>query len=158
MRITGILPCSAGKEGKLCGLTEPFSCPVGRAQLVPAFGFNATILQVVTSGISIRIADRSIRRRTETLMKNAILFLSIAALSATGCAWGHKQNHQTYGGPPYGPAHDRPFPVGPVSDSHWETQQTTAQAADLVFYEHECRYDTTKHVETAQLSRRAKKH
>ncbi|MFN0019393.1 MAG: hypothetical protein ACKVP0_14100 [Pirellulaceae bacterium] len=91
-------------------------------------------------------------------MKYTLLILSLIALAA-GCAGPHhKQSHHTYGGPPYGPAHDRPFPVGQVSDSHWETQQTNAEAADFIFYDHEFRYDTTKHVETAQLSPLAKKH
>ncbi len=93
-------------------------------------------------------------------MKYTLLILSLVALAASGCAWPyHHSDHtcKTYGGPPYGPAHDRPFPVGQVSDSHWETQQTNAEAADFIFYDHEFRYDTTKHVETAQLSPRAKK-
>jgi len=92
-------------------------------------------------------------------MKPALLTtLSLACLLAAGCAWGHKQSHKTYGGPPYGPPHDRPFPVGQVTDSHWETQQTNAEAADFIFYDHEFRYDTEHHVDTAQLSPRAKKH
>jgi hypothetical protein len=90
-------------------------------------------------------------------MKYTALILSLVAL-AVGCAGPHKQSHHTYGGPPYGPPHDRPFPVGQVSDSHWETQQTNAEAADFIFYDHEFKYDTTKHVETAQLSPLAKKH
>jgi hypothetical protein len=76
-------------------------------------------------------------------MKHTILFLAIAAAALSGCAWnefdacsgghhGHRHGHgKIYGGPPYGPAHDRPFPVGQVSDSFWETQQTNAEAADL---------------------------
>jgi hypothetical protein len=91
-------------------------------------------------------------------MKYTLLILSLVALAA-GCAGPHtKQSHHTYGGPPYGPAHDRPFPVGQVSDSHWETQQTNAEAADFIFYDHEFKFDTTKHVDTAQLSPLAKKH
>ena len=84
--------------------------------------------------------------------------LATACLLISGCAWGQKQSHRAYGGPPYGPPHDRPFPVGQVTDSFWETQQTNAEAADFIFYDHEFRYDTTKHVETAQLSPLAKKH
>ena len=42
-----------------------------------------------------------------------------------------------YGGPPYGPEHDRPFPLGQVTDAFWETQQTNAEAADFIFYDHE---------------------
>ena len=86
--------------------------------------------------------------------------LAAACLLISGCAGTHhhKQSHKTYGGPPYGPAHDRPFPVGQVTDSFWETQQTNAEAADFIFYDHEFRYDTTTHMETAQLSPLAKKH
>lgn len=90
-------------------------------------------------------------------MKHSLLILSIVVFTC-GCAWGHKQSHKTYGGPPYGPAHDRPLPLGQVTDSHWETQQTNAEAADFLFYDHEFRYDTAKHVETAQLSPLGKKH
>ena len=35
------------------------------------------------------------------------------------------------------PGYDRPFPLGQVTDSFWETQQTNAEAADFVFYDHE---------------------
>ena len=42
-----------------------------------------------------------------------------------------------YGGPPYGPRYDRPFPLGHVTDAFWETQQTNAEAADFIFHEHE---------------------
>ncbi|NQU21693.1 MAG: hypothetical protein HQ567_10445 [Candidatus Nealsonbacteria bacterium] len=37
------------------------------------------------------------------------------------------------GDPPY----DRPFPLGQVTDAFWETQQTNAEAADFIFYDHE---------------------
>ncbi len=84
--------------------------------------------------------------------------LAALCLLASGCV-GHKHGHKTYGGPPYGPPHDRPFPVGQVTDAHWETQQTNAEAADFIFYDHEFRYDATgNHVDTAQLSPLAKKH
>ena len=84
--------------------------------------------------------------------------LAVACLLLSGCAGPHKHGHKGYGGPPSGPPHDRPFPVGQVTDSHWETQQANAEAADFIFYDHEFRYDTTKHVDTAQLSPLAKKH
>lgn len=51
-----------------------------------------------------------------------------------------------------GPAHDRPFPLGQVTDAHWETQQTNAEASDFVFFEHEFAKDT------AQLAPSAKRH
>jgi hypothetical protein len=98
-------------------------------------------------------------------MKHTILFLAIIAAALSGCAWndfdactgghhGHRHggHGKIYGGPPYGPAHDRPFPVGQVSDSFWETQQTNAEAADFIFHDHEFRYDT------AELAPGAKRH
>lgn len=51
-----------------------------------------------------------------------------------------------------GPAHDRPFPIGHVSDAHWETQQTNAEAADFIFFDHEFVG------ETAELAPGAKRH
>jgi len=51
-----------------------------------------------------------------------------------------------------GPGADRPFPLGQVSDSFWETQQTNAEAADFIFYDHEFKGNT------AELAPGAKKH
>jgi hypothetical protein len=51
-----------------------------------------------------------------------------------------------------GAAYDRPFPLGQVTDSHWETQQTNAEAADFIFYDHEFLG------ETANLGPSAKRH
>ena len=51
-----------------------------------------------------------------------------------------------------GPAYDRPFPLGQVTDSHWEAQQTNAEAADFIFYDHE--FEGT----TAQLTPGGRKH
>src|SRR6476620_11868323 len=89
-------------------------------------------------------------------MKYALLILSLVTLTASGCAWPYF-GKKSYGGPPYGPPHDRPFPLGQVTDAHWETQQTNAEAADFIFYDHEFRYDPTTHQETAELAPRAKK-
>ena len=86
--------------------------------------------------------------------------LALTCLIALGCAGPHhhKQSHKGYGGPPYGPPHDRPFPVGQVTDSFWETQQANAEAADFIFYDHEFKRLTTgNHEETAQLAPLAKK-
>lgn len=87
--------------------------------------------------------------------------LALICLAATGCATccgdGHGHGHRAYGGPPLGPAHDRPFPLGQVTDSFWETQQTNAEAADFIFYDHEFRYDTKNHVDTAELAPGGKK-
>jgi hypothetical protein len=43
-----------------------------------------------------------------------------------------------------GPPYDRPFPLGQVSDSHWETQQTNAEASDFILYDHEFVGNTAK--------------
>jgi len=94
-------------------------------------------------------------------MKHTILFLAIAAAALSGCAWndfdacgtGNCSPHSArHFGKRYGAPHDRPFPVGQVSDSFWETQQTNAEAADFIFYDHEFRYDT------AELAPGAKRH
>ena len=82
-------------------------------------------------------------------MHRLFLTLAFAATILAGC----RNNNRNQG-----PQHDRPFPLGQVSDSHWETQQTNAEAADFVFYDHEFRYDTKTHVDTADLTPGAKKH
>jgi hypothetical protein len=51
-----------------------------------------------------------------------------------------------------GPGADRPFPLGQVTDSFWESQQTNAEAADFIFYDHEFRGST------AELAPGGKKH
>jgi hypothetical protein len=51
-----------------------------------------------------------------------------------------------------GPPYDRPFPLGQVTDSHWETQQTNAEASDFILYDHEFVGNT------AQLNTGGKKH
>jgi hypothetical protein len=43
-----------------------------------------------------------------------------------------------------GPPYDRPFPLGQVTDSHWDTQMTNAQASSFIFYDHEFLGDTVK--------------
>src|SRR6266436_3367547 len=91
------------------------------------------------------------RRRNYMTRTFILLTLTLVVL---GCHHGgddcdaNGRRRGSYGGP----AADRPFPLGQVTDSHWETQQTNAEAADFIFYDHEFRYDTTQHVETAQLS------
>ena len=57
-----------------------------------------------------------------------------------------------------GPGADRPFPIGQVTDSFWETQQTNAEAADFIFYDHEFRWDSKNRVDTAELTPGGKKH
>ena len=59
----------------------------------------------------------------------ATSLLAVAAIFAAlmnGCRSPHA-----------GPKYDRPFPLGQVTDSFWETQQTNAEAADFIFYDHE---------------------
>jgi hypothetical protein len=57
----------------------------------------------------------------------------MGCLLAIGChSYSHAPKEQQLG-PPY----DHPFPVGQVTDAHWETQQTNAEAADFIFYDHE---------------------
>jgi hypothetical protein len=43
-----------------------------------------------------------------------------------------------------GPAYDRPYPLGVVTDDFWETQQTNAEAADFIFFDHEFEGNTAK--------------
>lgn len=93
----------------------------------------------------------------------AIVTLCLTGLALVGCAHDGQQIHggtggKIYGGPPRGPAHDRPFPIGQVTDAFWETQQTNAEAADFVIYDHEFRWDTQRSADTAQLTPGGKKH
>lgn len=78
-----------------------------------------------------------------------MLIVAVLGLSALGCS-GPRAGCGPSGGRlgglfargQQGPAYDRPFPLGQVSDSHWETQQTNAEAADFIFYDHEFVGDT----------------
>jgi hypothetical protein len=67
-----------------------------------------------------------------------LLAAALCGASLTGCQCGG------WGARDAGCEHDRPFPLGHVSDSFWETQQTNAEAADFVFYDHEFRGDTAE--------------
>ena len=92
-------------------------------------------------------------------MKRTSLALILAAVLGChhhrdDCYGGHGHRRGAYNGPPA----DRPFPLGQVTDSHWETQQTNAEAADFIFYDHEFRYDTKNRIDTADLTPGAKKH
>lgn len=42
------------------------------------------------------------------------------------------------------PPYDRPFPLGQVTDAHWDTQMTNAQASSFIFYDHEFIGDSAK--------------
>ena len=94
-------------------------------------------------------------------MRYASILLVTAAI-AVGCH--HHRRDDCYAGANShghgyrGPGADRPFPLGQVSDSHWETMQTNAEAADFIFYDHEFRYDTKTGRDTAELTPGGKKH
>ena len=60
--------------------------------------------------------------------------------------------HGAMHGAARGPAYDRPFPLGQVTDAHWETMQTNAEAGDFIFYDHEFRG------QTAELTPLGRKH
>jgi hypothetical protein len=76
------------------------------------------------------------------------LLLAAGSLLLGGCAccpgwWGGRRAgvpHEQRVGPPY----DRPFPLGQVTDSFWETQETNAEAAKFILYDHEFVGDTAK--------------
>jgi hypothetical protein len=65
---------------------------------------------------------------------------------------GHHGARGPKGYAAFGPSYDRPFPLGQVTDSFWETQQTNAEAADFIFHDHEFVEDT------ALLGPSAKRH
>ena len=83
-------------------------------------------------------------------MKRTLILGSLALAALTGCH--HSAKNGSGGGSYAGPGADRPFPIGQVTYSFWETQQTNAEAADFIFYDHEFRGNT------AELSPGAKKH
>lgn len=97
--------------------------------------------------MKIRTAGSNLRRAAWTFLGGACL-LSAGCFhhAVDDCGAGGLGGRR--GGPPY----DRPFPLGAVTDSHWETQQTNAEAADFIFYDHEFVG------ETAQLAPGGKKH
>src|SRR5262245_61977419 len=82
-------------------------------------------------------------------MKKTLILSGLALAVLAGC---HHSAKNGGGGSYAGPGADRPFPIGQVTDSHWETQQANAEAADFIFYDHEFRGNT------AQLSPGAKQH
>lgn len=76
-------------------------------------------------------------------MKQTLIFTTLLLAGVGGC-FGRRGYD--------GPQADRPFPLGQVTDSFWDTQQTNAEAADFIFYDHEFRGNT------AELSPGAKRH
>jgi hypothetical protein len=73
------------------------------------------------------------------LFRSCCLLGAACSLLATGCHWNAPSCEAKRG-----PAYDRPFPLGQVSGAHWEAQQTNAEAADFVFYDHEFVGETTE--------------
>lgn len=89
-------------------------------------------------------------------MKRTSIFLTLTLAVLAGC---HHHGDCNGGRRGYrGPGADRPFPLGQVTDSFWETQQTNAEAADFIFYDHEFRMDTKTRTDTAELTPGGKKH
>jgi len=88
-------------------------------------------------------------------MKYILLFTTLLAALA-GCHQGDDCDGGSRGlfgrRNARGPGADRPFPLGQVSDAHWETQEANAEAADFIFYDHEFKG------QTAELAPGAKKH
>jgi hypothetical protein len=86
-------------------------------------------------------------------MRRTFLLTTIALALLAGCHHGDDCDGAGGGRRSYGgPGADRPFPMGQVSDAFWETQQTNAEAADFIFYDHEFKGNT------AELAPAAKKH
>ena len=73
------------------------------------------------------------------LIATGFLLLTSAAGCKSGCGdqceggAGGLFNRRAENSPPV----DHPFPLGQVTDSFWETQQTNAEASDFIFYDHE---------------------
>ncbi len=67
-----------------------------------------------------------------TVARRILLALGVMSATALGCHTTHAPHEAKMG-----PAYDRPFPLGQVTDAHWETMQTNAEAADFIFYDHE---------------------
>ena len=74
---------------------------------------------------------------TFALTRNSARSLTTIALVAMTLSVSGCFHHNTRRASRMGPEVDRPFPLGQVTDSFWETQQTNAEAADFVFYDHE---------------------
>ena len=79
--------------------------------------------------------------KTKTCLYHCLM-LSACCLPLLGCESSQPRLHHDtpMGGPPY----DRPFPLGQVTDAHWDTQQTNAEASDFIFFDHEFVGETTK--------------
>ena len=71
-----------------------------------------------------------INRRT--LPVACCVLVAACSVLLSGCSTPPPTHEQLLG-----PAYDRPFPLGQVSDAFWESQQTNAEASDFIFYDHE---------------------
>ena len=82
---------------------------------------------------------RAGKSTVSTLLAAGLILLSSASGCATACkdgcgdCGGGMFNRRAENSPPV----DHPFPLGQVTDSFWETQQTNAEASDFIFYDHE---------------------
>lgn len=91
-------------------------------------------------------------------MKRTSILVTLTLAALAGCHHGDCNGGRNGLHSYRGPGADRPFPLGQVSDSFWETQQTNAEAADFLFYDHEFRLDTKTRTDTAELTPGGKKH
>jgi len=79
------------------------------------------------------------------MRSTSLLLIGAVCLMAIGCRSNDCGDSCGAGGGGRGAGgvrYDRPFPLGQVSDSFWETQQTNAEAADFIFYDHEFQGNT----------------
>ena len=66
-----------------------------------------------------------------------IMLLALVTLPVTSGCFHHNTGGNGGDGARRTAPHDRPFPLGQATDAFWETQQTNAEAADFIFYDHE---------------------
>ena len=90
-------------------------------------GGGATRRRVAKAVVPLRIQNHEIQ--------DLPLSLPCCRAFAACCSWDASPARRRCQG--HGPAYDRPFPLGQVTDAHWETQQTNAEASDFIFYDHE---------------------
>ena len=87
-------------------------------------------------------------RRSAFRVPRSAFILLLLLVSSTGCCFDGFCNRGGCGGAggkaDQGPPYDRPFPLGQVTDAFWETQQTNAEAADFVFFDHEFKGNTAE--------------
>ena len=59
-----------------------------------------------------------------------VIICAVSAFVISGCAQDK------------GPRYDRPFPVGQVTDSFWEAQQTNAESCKFIMFDHDFEGET----------------